>query len=497
MKDTKEESENSSYKSIVKATSLLGGVQVGKILINVAKQKIIALLLGTEGMGISGLLTSSTQLIQSTTSLGLSSSAVRNVAEAYASNDRNSLSRTVSALRNLVWGTGMLGMLCVILFSPLLSKSAFGNNEYIVPFIFLSVSLLFQQLSAGQSVLLQGMRKLRNLAEANVLGALLGLVLSIPIYFLFGIQGIVPTLILESLVILCCTWFFTRKIKFKKSTLSFKETLSEGKSMMGMGLAMTLNNILVLGVSYLVRVFIVNIGGLSDVGIYTAGITIVNSYVGLVFWAMGTDYYPRLAGINQDNEKCINLINQQSEIATIIIAPLASIFLVCTPIMIKILYSSDFLSMTTLMELSMIGMIFKASSWAISYLFLAKADMKAFLFNEVVIQLISVPVYIGSYKIAGLDGLGLGFLIIYILYFLIVYISAQKKYNFHFSKSYKMLFFICLVIILSIFIINKFTEGYYSLAAKAILIFSIIFYSFKQLDSRVGVTSFLRKSLKK
>ena len=121
--------DTSSYRSIFKATSLFGGVQVFQILVSIIKSKFVAILLGPAGVGIQGLFVSGTTFVQSLTAMGLSSSAVRDVAEAYGTHDNYRVGRTVTALRKLVWFTGLLGMLCVILFSPILSKYAFGNKS--------------------------------------------------------------------------------------------------------------------------------------------------------------------------------------------------------------------------------------------------------------------------------------------------------------------------------------------------------------------------------
>ena len=53
----------SSYRSIFKATSLFGGVQVYQILIQIIKSKFVAVLLGPAGVGIMGLYKSGLQLI--------------------------------------------------------------------------------------------------------------------------------------------------------------------------------------------------------------------------------------------------------------------------------------------------------------------------------------------------------------------------------------------------------------------------------------------------
>ena len=67
----------SSYRSIFKATSLFGGVQVYQILIQIIKSKIIAVLLGPAGVGVIGLFQSGLDLVKNLTSMGLASSAVR------------------------------------------------------------------------------------------------------------------------------------------------------------------------------------------------------------------------------------------------------------------------------------------------------------------------------------------------------------------------------------------------------------------------------------
>ena len=121
IEETNNKETQSSYRSIFKATSLFGGVQVYTILIQVIKSKIIAVLLGPMGVGIQGLYQSALDLIKQATSFGISQSAVRDVAEANGSGDTKRISRTVTILRKIVWLTGLLGLLGVVAFSPLLS----------------------------------------------------------------------------------------------------------------------------------------------------------------------------------------------------------------------------------------------------------------------------------------------------------------------------------------------------------------------------------------
>ena len=198
MAETK--NQTSSYRGIFKATSLFGGLQVYQIIIQILRSKFVAVLLGPEGMGISGLLLSGTQLIQGFTSLGLSQSAVRDVAEANGTGEVAKIKRIVSVIRKLVWMTGLLGMLVVVAASPLLSKTSFGDYSFTLSFVLLSVIMLFDQLSAGQKVTLQGLRKYNYLAKATAIGITSGLIISLPLYYFWGKDGIVPAFIINSFV---------------------------------------------------------------------------------------------------------------------------------------------------------------------------------------------------------------------------------------------------------------------------------------------------------
>ena len=92
----------------MKTTSLFGGVQVFNILITMVRTKLIAVLIGPAGMGIAGLLLSTTNLITAGTNFGLNTSAVRHVAAAHAGGDSKRVSEVVGVLRRLVWFTGLL-----------------------------------------------------------------------------------------------------------------------------------------------------------------------------------------------------------------------------------------------------------------------------------------------------------------------------------------------------------------------------------------------------
>ena len=200
-----------SFRQIMKATSLFGGVQIFQIIILVIRSKFIAVLLGPAGMGITGLLTSTIGVIAGLTNLGLNVSAVKDIAAANSTGNETRIATVAIVIRRLVWITGVLGTLITLALSPWLSKLTFGNGEYTFAFVWISITLLFNQLSSGQLILLQGMRKLQYLAKANLYGSALGLVITVPLYYKLGVNGIVPGIIVTSVLSLFLSWFFCKK----------------------------------------------------------------------------------------------------------------------------------------------------------------------------------------------------------------------------------------------------------------------------------------------
>ena len=479
--------QQASYRQIMKATSLFGGVQFFNVIIVIIRSKFIAVLLGPAGMGIVGLLTSTTGLISGLTNFGLGTSAIRNVASANGTGNETRIATIVIVLRRWVWITGTLGTLVMFALSSWLSQLTFGNHDYTLAFIWISITLLVTQLSTGQLVVLQGMRKLQYLAKASLSGSALGLIITIPLYYRFGIDGIVPVIILSSVLSLSLSWYFAKKIKINHIKVSRVRTLAEGKNMLTMGFMISMSGLITLGASYIVRIFINNTGGVSQVGLYTAGFAIIHTYVGLIFTAMGADYYPRLSAVTYSNKLCKQTINQQAEIALLILAPILMVFLVFIQWVVIILYSTKFIAIDTMVHWAALGMLFKVTSWAIAFILLAKGASKLFFWNELIANIYVLFLNILGYHFMGLTGLGISFMVGYLVYLIQVFVLSKIKYQFSFDSDFIRIFIIQFLLALSSFIVVKFIENPYNYIIGTGLILVSTWYSYKELDKRIGL----------
>lgn len=486
----------SSYRQIFKTTSLFGGVQVFTILISIVRSKFIAVLLGPTGMGIVGLLNSTILFIAALTNFGLARSSVKNIASANSLGNSTRIAIVVGVLRRLVWITGILGTLITLIFSSFLSELAFGNKDYKLAFVWLSVTLLLNQISAGQGVVLRGMRQLKYMAKSSLWGSISGLLISVPIYYIWGLKGIVPAILISSVFTLFLTFYYSRKVHVDTVKISKDELFFEGKDMLLMGLLLSLSSLIVLGESYIVRIYIRLTGSVEDVGFYNAGFTIVNTYFGVIFTALTTDYYPKLAGIAHDAKKAILLMNQQSEMTVLIISPVLVIFLVFINPVIIILYSQEFLPISQMILWVALGIYFKAASWSLGVIFISKGDVKTLFWSEFVTTSVMLILNLLFYKFLGLVGLGISFFLAFIYAFIQTFLIVKIKYSFSYSIQFYKIYIFHLVLGIIGFLIALNIDKPMNYYFGIIIILISCWFSVIQLDKRIGIISTIKNKFK-
>lgn len=466
---------------------MFGGVQVFQILIGLVRTKFVAILLGTTGVGIMNLFNAPLQLILSVTGLGLTFSAVRDISEAYGSNDKARINQTVTTLRRWSWFAGGLGTVVTIGMAPLLSRWTFGNSEYSWAFVWLSITMLMQIISNGQRSVIQATRRLKDLAKASIYGSLLGLFTAVPLYYYFGLKGIVPSLIIAALTSLLLTWNFSHKIVAENVKMRWRETFYSGRNMIKLGLIMTVTGIIGFFTGYILNAFISRAGGVDQVGLYNAAWSIIGQSTGLVFTAMATDYFPRLSAINQDDSKITTLVNQQAEMVLFILAPIIILLVGAMPLVIRILYTSAFLPVIVFANWMLMGILLKGLVWPAGFIFPAKGDLKVFGITEISAMIFNIFINISGYYLYGLEGLGISFVVGYIFGLSITLLFARKKYGFSYNRETIRSFFISLILVSAVFTVSYFLKGIIRYAAATVLLALSVIYSFKELDKRLGI----------
>lgn len=491
-------SNQSAYRSIMKGTAIFGGVQVFQILLGLIRGKLVALFLGAAGMGVASLLTATCSMIQQFASLGLNMVAVRDISVSNASNDLEKSSSIVKAVLRAIRLTGIVGALFTAAFAKGLSIATFGNENYYWHFVALSVSVFFALMSNGENAVLQGFRRLKSLAARNLAGGIIGLVVGVPLYYWKGEEGIVPSMIISGFILYLFSWYGRKKITLLPLSQTWKETSTICRSIIVLGLLMTFASCLGMVANYLILGFINSHGSIANVGFYNAANSITMQYCGMVFSAMGTDYYPRLSGLVNDRKATIELVSQQTELIILIIVPLSMVIFFLAPIIIRVLLTEEFLPVIDLVRYMALGLIFKAFCFPMGYLAMAKGDRIYYFLTEGIWTNIKTPlIFIAGYYYFGLIGLGYAAVLNSLVDVLVVSVLTNWRYKIHLNRSFYLFCIPLLITEIICFCCSFVDNPYWSYGSMALITTIAFFFAYKELDKRIGISSIIRTRLLK
>ena len=330
-----EEHQVSTYRRIMSSTAIFGGAQALTVLVNIIRAKLVAAILHSTGMGISSVITNASNSLQQLSLMGLNVASVPDISKAHADDDERVLAFTVRIVRRLVLTASVIGMVLTLALSPLLSRLSFHSEGYTRYFLLLSLAVFFNVLGTGELAVMQGMRQYKKLAFCSIVPPVCGLLLSIPIYYIWGIEGIVPAMILVNAIYFVVIRLLSYRNRCHREHISLTTVWQRGRGIIQFGFVMTIGSLLGTLMTYALTVFITSYGSVEDVGFYQAAGVITTQYIGLLFTAMAADFYPHLSElVKSDREGAFRLVNQQTEIIVLILTPIIMLLILSAPLAI-------------------------------------------------------------------------------------------------------------------------------------------------------------------
>lgn len=476
----------SSYGQILRSSSIIGGAQGINYLIGMVRTKLVAVLLGPSGVGLVGLYLSVTGLVGTFAGLGIGQSGVREVAEAHGSGNPEKVAATVKTLRRACWFTGALGWLLTAALSYPLSIWAFGSGERALPIALLGATLLLGAVSGGQKALLQGVRRIGDLARLNVLSVVAGTVVAVGLYSWFGQNGIVPVLITVAAFNLLASWWFARRVTVAQVHLSPAETWSNAKRLVGLGLAFMWSGLLTAGVALVIRGLIVRDLGLDANGIYQAAWGISGMFAGFILGAMGADFYPRLTALANDRPAMVRLVNEQTEIGILLALPGLLGTLAFAPWLMRIFYTAAFLPGAELLPWFVLGILGRVLSWPLGFIQLALGAGRWFAATETIFVVCHLVLSVVLLRWLGLWGVALAFALLYALYLLGMLLVGFLLVRFTWSQQVRQLLLATCAFVAAGFLAQRFLPTGPGLAAGAVLTTAAGLLSLRGIATRLG-----------
>jgi PST family polysaccharide transporter len=427
--------DKGTYAQILKSSALVGGSSVLNIVFGIVRTKAMALLLGPAGFGLFGLYNSVATLAQSVAGMGVNSSGVRQIAEAAGTGNTARIAQTSYVLHRVSLILGVLGAIGLVLFSRQVSSVTFGTGEHAGAVSILSLSVLFTLISGGQAAMIQGMRRIADLAAMSVLGALFGTVVSIVMVYFLREKGVVPALVAIALMTAVVSWWYGRRVEVSAVAMPLPEVVQEASALVKLGFAFMFSSLMTMGSAYIIRITVLHKVGFEATGLYQSAWTLGGLYVSFILQAMGADFYPRLTAVAADDSACNRLVNEQTRVGMLLAGPGVVATLTFAPLVIALFYSSKFGAAVGVLRWTCLGMILQVITWPMGFIIVAKAKQGLFIACELIWSIASVALAWVCISYRGLDGAGIAFFLSYVFHGVLIYAVVRRLSAFRWSAE--------------------------------------------------------------
>ena len=425
--------ENHTYDQILKSSALIGGASLVNIAFGIVRTKAMAVLLGPAGFGLMGLYGSIADLAESIAGMGVNSSGVRQIAEAVGTGDTERITRTGTVLRRTSVALGVLGVLLLVVFSRQVSTLTFGSDQHACSVALLSLAVFFRLVAGGQGALIQGMRRITDLAKMGMQGALFGTIISISLVYFLREEGVVPSLVGVAATMFIASWWYSRKVKIQPSSITVSQVRQEVAGLLNLGFVFMASALLTMGAAYAVRIIVTRQLGLEAVGFYQSGWTLGGLYVGFILQAMGADFFPRLTAVAKENAECNRIVNEQAQISLLIAGPGVIATLTFAPIVIALFYSAEFHAAVGILRWFCLGMALRVITWPMGFIIVAKGEQKFFFLTELAWTVVNVGLSWLCLRSFNLDGAGIAFFGSYVFHGLMIYPIVRRLSGFRWT----------------------------------------------------------------
>lgn len=386
-------------------------------------------------MGLLGMYQSILATASSLAGMGVSFSAVRQIAEARGKGDEQRIREIVYVIRVLTIALGAVGAATVFMCRESIARWTFGDSTNAEFVGWLSIGIFMTVASQSLTSLLQGYRRIGDQARLQVWSGAVGTALAISAVLLLGKVGVVIFIVAAPFVVALFAWNYARDIGVKVTTVGFRPFRIEARRMLGIGIAVMVGGALQGWALLALRSHITQTFGLDVTGLFQAAWALSFIYMGFMFDAMGKDYYPRLTENAGDPDKTAQLMREQINVAILLAGPIIVAMIGFSPLIVRVLYSGSFVDAAPVIQWMGLGNLLKVVSWPLGFIILAQGRSSLFLALEITWIVALLGVGLIFERSLGLQAVGVAFMAAYAMNFLLLYFVSRSLTGFRFDTG--------------------------------------------------------------
>ena len=476
---------NTKYQ-ILKSTSIIGSSAIFVMFMAMIRIKFISITVGVIGIGLMANLNALLTAFSTISGMGIHQRSVREISIDYSSNNEILFQRRAYVLSALSFILGLLGLSLSLFFSENLSTWVFGDKSHKFDIQITSIAIVFVLLSNAFTSIIQGTRKISYLAYANIFGSLLGTLIALFCFVIYGLGGIVWALLSISIAQALSTGYFVRKIKLRTYILCRLDDFKIAWNLLRDGGPLMLSSLTTSVTTLIIMALITRELGMSLVGLYSAAFSLSVFFVGFVLTSMGSDYYPRLSSKINKKKEMNQIVNEQTEVGLHLTITGMLICYTTAPFLIEIFYSKEFLLASELLQWFVLGCFGRVISWPLGFIILALGKSKLFLLSELSINILHLSLVWLALNYFSIEETAIAFFITYIVYTIFMLFTSYQLIGFKWETKVVKLIILSLFKFLIIFYVILYLENWLGIFILAILIFHSLITSLKEISDIMG-----------
>lgn len=387
--------------------------------------KMVAVFAGPTGVAQLGQFMSLVALLVVFAGGGIAPGVIKYIAEF-----RNDQNRTTQLLRGAFSFTLVASFLMcflVLVFSEKITVLLLGDIQYRSLIVILAFAQFFVAMHNLFVAIINGMMDVKRLAAVHVCGAVVGVAAPAILGYYFGVYGVLLAYIGSQSFLMVISFLFYRKSPYF-SWLPFKFLLDRDSiHRLARFSVMTLTSALLAPVvQIVVRQILADKFTWEEVGYWQAVSKVSEAYLLFVTMAISVYYLPRLSAIDSKVEFKKEILNGYKVLLPITIVMSLFVYFF-RDLITRLLFSEGFEGALYLYFPQLVGDMLKIASFVLSYIMLAKAMTRVFLFSELFFS----SMYLGWVYVLtsmfGLVGSMYAFVVNYFIY-LIFNVVVAKLY---------------------------------------------------------------------
>lgn len=410
---------------IVRVFSFTAVSTMVKMLTSLISVKVVASIIGPAGVALVGQLNNFATIVMSVSSGGINIGITKYVAE--YKEDENKIRLLLStALRITAYSSLMVGMLMIV-FHSFLSRIVMLSDEYSYVFIIFGITILLYALNMMLISILNGFKDFQKYVKINIANSILGLLFTLGFVLTLGLKGALISAVTYQSVMLLITLGMLKKLPWLKWSY-FKERIDiEITKKYFRYTLMTLTTAATVPVSQmLLRGYVMSEISPVEAGWWEAMNRISNMYLMIITSSFSVYYLPRLSELKNPKELRCEIFRGYKVIVPMLLSCFTLIYFLRN-VIIRILFTSDFLPMENLFIWQLLGDFFKICSWLLAFLMVAKSMTKTFVITEILFAILLLLLGFAFMSWNGVVGITQGYLANYVFYFLCMIIMFKKN----------------------------------------------------------------------